>query len=163
MSRSLGNALPPDLLARLSQADLARHLGRVLPLMTVDGEGRPHPMLLSALEVRSSTPETIRIVIGANSQSARNLLERQAATLLLVEPERAVYVKARATDGPRALSQFPNLVLFTLRVEEVLEDSPAEWEGAMRITAPLCYAPVPALDAPRTRATLEALAHGSAG
>lgn len=162
MSRSLGPALPPDLLARLCQADLARQLGRVLPLITVDGEGRPHPMLLSALEVRAVDPETIRIVIGARSRSARNLLDRQAATLLVVEPERVVYVKARAADGPFPLARFPDLGLFVLRVEEVLEDAAAEWEGGMQITGPLTYAPVPALDAPRARATLEALARGSA-
>ncbi len=160
MSRVLGSTLPPDLLARLSHADLPRDAGRVLPVVTVDGEGRPHPMLLSTLEVRAVGPETIRIVIGVRSRSARNLLERQVATLLVVEPERTVYVKARAVDGPFPLAAFPDLGRFDLRVEEVLEDAPAAWESGMRITTALAYAPVPALDAPRVRATLEALAGG---
>jgi len=163
VSRSLGPELPPDLLARLSQADLSRHLGKALPLITVDAGGFPHPMLLSYLEVRAVDAKTLRIVIGTRSQSARNLLERQAATLLIVEPERTVYVKARATDGPHPIADLPDLGLFDLTVEDVLEDAPAEWEGGMRITGGVTYAPVPPLDDPRVRAMLEALARTPTG
>ena len=158
MSRSLGSELPFDLLARLSQAELRRYLGSVLPLVTVDGKGFPHPMLLSSLEVRATDPKTIRIVIGIRSRSARNLLERQAATLLIIEPERTVYVKARAIDGPYAVSDLTDFGLFVLSVEEVLEDAPADWESGMGITAGVTYGPAPSLDEPRVRATLDALA-----
>lgn len=106
--------------------------------------------------------KALRIVIGARSRSAHNLLERQAATLLVVEPEGTYYVNARAADGPFPVAGFPDLGLFLLTVEDVLEDSPAEWEGSMRITATLTYAPVPSLDEPWSRATLAALAHGPA-
>ena len=47
---------------------------------------------------------------------------------------------------------------FLLAVEEVLEDAPADWEGGMRITSALRYAPAPTLDEPWARATLAALA-----
>lgn len=158
MSRVLGSALPGDLVTRLSQADLSRHLGKALPLITVDAAGFPHPMLLSSLEVRAVDPKTICVVIGARSRSARNLLERQAATLLIVEPERTVYVKVRATEGPHPVPGLPDSGLFVLGVEEVLEDAPAEWEGGMRITGAITYAPAPSLDEPWARATLDALA-----
>lgn len=161
MSRSLGAELPPDLVARLSRADLPRHLGKVIPLITVDAAGFPHPMLLSSVEARAAGPRTIRIVIGARSRSARNLIERQAATLLVVEPERTFYVKARATDGPHPLAGHPDLALFGLDVEDVLEDAPADWESQMRITAGATYAPGPRLDDPRIRAILEALGGSS--
>jgi hypothetical protein len=115
-------------------------------------------MLLSYLEVRAMDPKTIRVVIGARSRSAKNLLERQAATLLLVEPERTVYVKARASDGPYPVTGLADFGLFVLSVEDVLEDAAAEWEGGMRITGGVTYAPVPSLDEPWARATLEALA-----
>ncbi|MFQ5899380.1 MAG: pyridoxamine 5'-phosphate oxidase family protein [Candidatus Methylomirabilia bacterium] len=160
MSRSLGAELPSDLLARLSQADLPHHLATVLPLITVDPGGFPHPMLLSSLEVRAVDPETIRTVIGARSRSARNLLERPAATLLIIEPDRTVYVKARATDGPYPVTGLPDVGLFVLSVEDVLEDAPQEWEGGMRITGAATYAPAPSLDEPRARATLDALSRG---
>lgn len=157
MTRSLGPELPPDLVTRLSPVELPRYLERVLPLVSVDASGFPHPMLLSSLEVRAQDPRTLRIVIGARSRSARNLLERQVATLLLVEPERTVYVKARVSEGPYPAAGLPDCGVFLLTVEDVLEDAPAEWEGGMRITSPPTYAPAPSPDEPRVRATLEAL------
>ncbi len=163
MSRSLGPALPPDLAARLSQAELSRHLGKAIPLITVDAAGFPHPMLLSYLEVRAADPKTLRIVMGGRSRSARNLLERQVATFLIVEPEATVYIKARAVEGPRSVPGLPDFALFVLTVEDVLEDAPAEWEGGMRITGGVAYARAPALDEPWARATLDALAGGAEG
>ena len=160
MSRSLGPRLPADLLARLSQADLAPHLGKTIPLITLDAQGRPHPMLLSYLEVRAHDPQTIRIVISARSRSARNLSERRVATLLLVEPEQTVYVKARAGTGPAQVEDLPDFRLFVLGVEDVLEDAPAEWESGIRITGGVRYAPPPSLDEARVRATLKALTQG---
>ena len=50
MSRSLGPALPPPLLALLSQTDLDSRLGRALPFVTRDADDTPHPMLCSFLE-----------------------------------------------------------------------------------------------------------------
>jgi len=157
VSRSLGPSLPAEVLARLSQAELAAHLGKAIPLITLDAEGRPHPMLLSSLEVRAADPRTIRIVIGTGSRSARNLAERRVATLLLVEPEQTVYVKARARTGPLLLEDLPDCGLFVLGVEDVLEDAPAEWESSLRISGGLRYAPTPSLDAPWARAILKAL------
>ena len=160
MPRSLGPSLSADLLARLSQADLLSHLGKAIPLITLDAEGPPHPMLVSYLEVRAEDPRTLRIVLGARSRSARNLTERRAATLLLVEPEQTVYVKARVQRGPTPVDDLPDFALFVLAVEDVLEDAPAEWEGGLRITGGLRYAPAPSLDEPRAQATLRALTPG---
>lgn len=160
MARSLGRALTPGLLERFSQRDLPRRLGVALPLVTVDAEGHPHPMLLSYLEVRAYDAGTVGLVIQSRSHSARNLLERQAATLLVVEPDAVVYVKLQALDGPLPVAggEEAGLGYFLLAVEAVLEDAPADWEGAMRITSPVRYAPVPSLDEPWARATLAALA-----
>lgn len=160
MTRSLGPELPPDLLARLSQSDLPAVLGRAAPLVTVDAAGRPHPMLCSYLELLAVDPAVIRLVIGADSRSARNLEERGAATLLLVDAERTVYVKCRA--GRRRFTAGA-LARFDLAVEEVLEDSPADWETGIRITGGISYAPAPPLDAPWVLATLAALRDERAG
>lgn len=158
MSRSLGSALPRDLLALLSQADLLSHLGKGIPFITVDAEGRPHPMLLSYLEVRAVKPRLIRIAIGVESRSARNLTERKTATLLFVEPERTVYLKTRTRSGPSPVAGLPHLGLFDLTVEDIQEDAPAAWEGGMRITSGITYAPAPSLAEDWAKATLEALA-----
>lgn len=162
MPRSLGSALPPDLLAALSQTDLPGHLGKGIPFVTVDVEGRPHPMLLSYLEVRALEPGLIRIVIGVESRSARNLAERKAGTLLLIEPARTVYLKTRARSGPHPVPGVPELGVFDLGVEDIQEDAPAAWEGGMRITSGITYAPAPSLTESWVKATLKALA-GPAG
>ena len=160
MTRSLGGALTPALVERLSQRDLPRRLGLVLPFVTVDADGRPHPMLVSYVEVRAYDAGTLGLVIGARSRSARNLVERGTGTLLVVEPDLAVYVKTRAVDGPLPVAGGGELGLgyFLLAVEDVLEDAAADWEGGMRIPGALRYEPAPTLAEPWVRATLAALA-----
>jgi len=159
MTRSLGSALTPELVERFSQRDLDRRLGVVLPFVTVDGEGRPHPMQISYLEVRAYDAGTFGLVLGARSRSARNLAERATGTLIVIEPDATVYVKLRAIDGPLPVAGAPGLELgyFLLAVDEVLEDAAADWEGGMRITNALRYAPPPTLQEPWARATLAAL------
>ena len=129
-----------------------------LPLVTVDREGRPHPMLLSYLEVRAYDSGTLGLVIQARSASARNLVERGAGTLLILEPDAVVYVKTRVVDGPLDVAGVEALGYFLLGVEDVLEDAAADWEGAVRITGSVTYAPAPGLDEAWARATLAALA-----
>jgi hypothetical protein len=158
MARSLGSRLSPALVDRLSQRELARRLGVALPMVTVDAEGRPHPMLLSYLEVRAYDSGTLGLVIQARSTSARNLAERGVATLLILEPDAVVYVKTRVVDGPLDVTGAEALGYFLLEVEDVLEDLPADWEGGVGITGSVTYAPPPALDEAWARATLAALA-----
>ena len=160
MSRSLGQRLPPALVERFSQRDLRGRLGVAVPLVTVDAEHRPHPMLLSYLEIRAHDAGTIGFVILATSQSARNLTARQTATLIVVEPDATYYVKLRALDGPLPVpgGEAFGLGYFLLAVEDVLEDAAAEWEGGMRITGAVTYAPPPTLEEPWARATLAVLA-----
>ena len=160
MTRRIGAALTPELVERLSQRDIARRLGIALPFVTVDADGRPHPMLLSYLEVRAYDTGTLGLVIGARTRSAGNLVERGAGTLLVIEPDVTVYVKLRIVDGPLEVAGGGSFELgyFLLAIDEVLEDAAADWEGGMGITTPIRYAPAPALDEPWARATLAALA-----
>jgi len=154
VSRSLGPALPADLLAQLSQADLESQLGRAMPFVTQDADGAPHPMLCSYLEWLAVDAETLRLAIAAGSRSARNLEARRVGTLLVIEPARTVYVKCRARGAARRLG---DLARFTLAVEDVLDDRPAEAEGDARIASGITYRPRPSLDAPWARAVLDAL------
>jgi hypothetical protein len=154
VSRSLGAALPPALEQRLSQKDLPRFLGRGLPLVTVDEGGRPHPMFCSYLEVLAVSATTIRVAVGARSGTRGNLEARGAATLVVAEPDVTMFVKCRAAGAPLIGGE---LARFDLHVEDVLEDAAAEGEEGARITGGLTYAPVPALDSDRARATLALL------
>jgi hypothetical protein len=154
MSQSLGPRLPDDVQRALSQADLPAKLGRALPLLTVDADGRPHPMLCTYIEIVAERADRLRLVIGAASGTAKNLAARGAATLLIVEPERVLYVKARAIGAPLVSGA---LARFTLAVEDVLEDSALAWEGGVRITSGIAYAPPLPLDTPEIAATLALL------
>jgi len=158
MSRVVGQALTAELLERLSQRDLASRLGAAMPLVTVDGEGRPHPMTVSYLELRAYDRGTVGLVIQADSGSARNLAARDVATLVIVEPEVVAYVKLRRVDGPLPVAEDARLAYFLLAVEEVREDEASPEEGDARIVAGPRYAPVPALDSPWARVTLAAVA-----
>jgi hypothetical protein len=84
MSRRRGGELTAALVERFAQRDLPSRLGVVLPFVTVDAAGRPHPMLLSYLELRAYDAKTMGLVIQARSGSARNLAERGAGTLLVI-------------------------------------------------------------------------------
>jgi hypothetical protein len=154
MSRSLGAALPPALLARFAPAGLGARLGTGLPFVTLGADGALHPMLTSHVEWLGVDAGTLRLAIAEGSRSARNLEERGVGTLLLVEPGRSVYVKCRSAGPPRRAG---GLACFTLAVADVLEDAPAEAEGAVQITGGITYAPVPRLDAPWVRAVRQVL------
>ncbi|MFI5327648.1 MAG: hypothetical protein ACHQ7H_15520, partial [Candidatus Rokuibacteriota bacterium] len=105
MSRSLGSALPPELVARFSQTDLASRLGRGLPFLTLAADGTLHPMLCSDLEWLAVDARTLRLAIATRSRSARNLEERGVGTLLVVEPGLTIYIKCRAMGAPRRFGE----------------------------------------------------------
>jgi hypothetical protein len=160
MPRTQRSALTADLVDRFSQRDLARHAGVALPFVTVDEGGRPHPMLISYLELRAHDTRTVGLVIQAQSGSARHLVARGAGTLIVVEADVIAYVKLRLVDGPLDVpgAEDQGLGYFLLGVEEVIEDSAAEWEGGTRVTDTIRYAPIAPLDSPWARATVAALA-----
>jgi hypothetical protein len=111
-------------------------------------------MLCSYLELLAVSPILIRLAIAARSGSARNLQERGVATLLVIEPEHTIYVKCRASGAPLLIGE---LARFELSVEDVSEDSAAEWETGAGITSGLTYAPAPDLGSAEARAILAAL------
>lgn len=154
MSRSLGPALPPPLLALLSQTDLDARLGRALPFVTRDVDDSPHPMLCSYLEWLAVDARTLRLAIAPGSRSARNLEARRVGTLFLVDTGVTAYVKCRATGAPRRIG---DLARFNLAVEDVLDDRPTESEGEARIVSGITYRPRPSLDAAWVQAVLAAL------
>ena len=146
------------LLERFSQRDLPARLGLALPLVTIDARGRPHPMLVSYLELRAYDAGTIGLVIQAETGSAGNLEARDVATLAIVEADVVAYVKLRRVDGPLPVREDERLAYFLLAVEDVREDAAGAHEAGARIVAGPRYAPLPDLDSAWARATLAALA-----
>ena len=154
MSRSLGPALPRAARA-LSQADLPSRLGaacRSSP--STPRAAAPDALLLP--RVLAVDAGTLRVVIGAGSRSARNLEARGVGTLLIVEPERTVYVKCRATGAPlRGRSR-----ALHARGRGRAGGHHGGWEGGVRITGGITYAPSPSLEEPWVKGLLAALRAG---
>src|SRR5437667_170791 len=80
MTRVVGPELSAQLVERFSQRDLPRRLGIAIPFVTVDAEMRPHPMLLSYLEVRAYDTRTVGLVIGARGPDWRRPGANRAPT-----------------------------------------------------------------------------------
>lgn len=140
MSRVLGQELPPRLLEQLSGRDLQGRLGRVIPVVTVDAAGFPHPALLSFGEVVALDQRRIGLATYADSTTTKNLRERGRLALLLVEPDGTYYVKGTVRERPGGLSAFPGLAHLEMRVEEVLQDATrGDVEGDARITSGLRF------------------------
>jgi flavin reductase (DIM6/NTAB) family NADH-FMN oxidoreductase RutF len=147
-------ALTPGLVERFSQRDLPARAGQAMALVTVDAAGRPHPMLVSYLEVRALDARTLRVVVGAASGSAANLAARGAATLIVADAGLVAYVKCRAAVPPRVAG---TLARFELRVEDVKLDAASAEEGGAQVTHGIGFAPPTPLDGDWAGAVMELL------
>lgn len=136
MSRLVGQELPPQVLEQLSGRDLWGCFGRVIPVVTVDAAGFPHPALLSFGEVVALDARRIGLATYADSTTTNNMRRNGRLTLLLVEPEGTYYIKGTVRERPGGLPAFPDLAHLEMRVEQVLEDAArSEVEGEARITS----------------------------
>lgn len=136
MSRLVGQELPPQVLEQLSGRDLQGCFGRVIPVVTVDAAGFPHPALLSFGEVVALDARRIGLATYADSTTTNNMRRNGRLTLLLLEPEGTYYIKGTVRERPGGLTAFPDLAHLEMRVEQVLEDAArSEVEGEARITS----------------------------
>lgn len=136
MSRLVGQELPPQLVEQLSGRDLRSRFGRVIPIITVDAAGFPHPALLSFGEVVALDARRIGLATYADSATTNNMRRNGRLTLLLVEAEGTYYIKGTVRERPRGLDAFPGLAHMEMRVEQVLEDGTrSDIEGGARITS----------------------------
>jgi hypothetical protein len=135
MSRHAGDRFDERLYRRLSGEDLAARAGEAILIATTDTDGRPHPALLSYGEVVALSPTVLRLAVRGASTTARNLIDRGALTLCLIDPDGATYVKAHARPLPPEVSlEAQGLAAFEAHVEEVLVDAPTASEAARLAT-----------------------------
>jgi hypothetical protein len=140
MSRLVGQELPPHVLERLSGRDLRGCFGRVIPVVTMDAAGFPHPALLSFGEVVALDARRIGLATSADSTTTANMRRNGRLALLLVEPEGIYYIKGTVGERPGGLPGFSNLTHFMMRVEQVLEDGTRDdVEGEAHLTSGLRF------------------------
>jgi len=136
MSRLVGRELPPQVLEQLSGRDLRSRFGRVIPAVTVDAAGFPHPALLSFGEMVALDARRIGLATYADSTTTNNMRRNGRLTLLLVEAEGTYYIKGTVRERPGGLDGFPDLAHLEMHIEQVLEDAArSDIEGEARIAS----------------------------
>jgi len=122
VSRTIGSSLPEPLQERLRGDDLAARLGIAVVIVTTDGDGWPHPAMVSYGELMAPDARRVRLAIHRASGTADNLRRRGRITLCFVEAGMAYYVKAAVALPEEPVPGCPDLVRFEAIVEQVLAD-----------------------------------------
>jgi len=159
MSKRLGDALPEDLVERLSGRDLQAAAEKVIVVCSVDDLGFPHPALLSYFEVLALDRRTIRLAIYSNSRTTANARRTRRLTLVVVDAGVAYYIKAAVEEIGAAMRATPYNARVHLRVVEVLADEAnPELEPGAYIASGITYVnPGRAAELERARMVIEEL------
>jgi hypothetical protein len=122
MSRSIGKALPANLVDLLAGNDLTRREGLTLLLVTTAPDGWPHVAMLSAGEVLATGPGEVRLALWPGSGTTSNLAHSGRSLLMIVAGNASYYVRLAARrGGDLSLSHGPR-AFFVATVDDVLED-----------------------------------------
>lgn len=122
MSRSIGKALPANLMDLLAGHDLARREGLTLLLVTTAPDGWPHVAMLSAGEVLAMVPSEVRLALWPGSGTTGNLAHSGRSLMMIVAGNASYYVRLAARrGGDLSLGHGPR-AFFVATVEDVLED-----------------------------------------
>lgn len=158
MSRLIGHHLSAALLGTLSVARAMDRADRAIVICSVDEQGRPHPAMLSSLEIVARDARSIRMAVHASSRTARNLAANRHLTMILADEAGVFYVKGDAALTAASMTSAPAMSMFTLQVDRVLEDSPADHERAQIVSGIRVTRAAP--DADRAQALLHELSAG---
>jgi hypothetical protein len=135
MSQVLGNELTAELLSRLDGRDVESHEGKIVPIVTVDEDGWPHPALLSYYEMVAKNPCTIDMALWKNSSTANNLRQTGKVTLIIIDHALNYYLKGTVSQTEAEMSGAAAVSRFRVTLEQVIEDQ----EPNAEITTGLTY------------------------
>jgi hypothetical protein len=135
MSKNLGNQFTDALLKRLSGASVASHEGKIIPILTLDEGGWPHPALLSYYEIVAKNASTLEMAIWKDSSTANNLRRIGKISLMIADHGVNFYVKGVVKELQREMSGAPQVSRFQISVEQLLEDQ----EPNAEITSGMTY------------------------
>ena len=119
MSRLTGNALPKELLERLSGQRVAVLEGKIIPIFTVDGKGWPHPALLSYYEMVARNPTTLDLALWKDSSTAKNLRASAKITIMISDTDLNYYLKGTVQELQYEMAGAPQVSRFRVTLEEV--------------------------------------------
>ncbi len=122
MSRSLGSALPAELVTLIDGRDPRRREGLTFLLVTVSEGAWPHVALLSVGEVLATSERELRLALWTGTTTTTNLGGAGRATLMLVHGRATYYVRLAVRRQPDLFLAHAKRAFFVASVEEVLED-----------------------------------------
>src|SRR5256712_11981303 len=159
MSRSTGSVMPPDLVARLMWCALESDASKVVPIVTVDPAGWPHPALPSYFEVVAKDSGRVRLATYGSSTTSANLRRAGKLTLVVIDERIAYYVKGRAVELAPAMRATGWNAAFECHVDQVLIDEADEARepGAYIVSGVTYHNPQRATELARARAVLAEL------
>jgi hypothetical protein len=143
MSQIVGNKLSDVLVSRLSGAEVATHEGKIIPILTLDDHGWPHPAVLSYYEIVAKDPSTLEMAIWKDSSTANNLRREPKISLMITDQGVNFYIKGAVKELETALAGAPQVSRFQIEVKQVLEDQ----EPNAQITSGMTYTRMKARDA----------------
>ena len=135
MSQLLGKALTPALLERLGGTQIEAHEGKIIPILTLDEEGWPHPALLSYYEIVAKDPTTLETSVWKNSSTANNLRRAGKITLMVTDQGVNYYLKGSVRELEYEMTGAAPVSRFRITLEQVIEDQ----EANAQITTGLTY------------------------
>lgn len=133
MSKNLGNRLPAELMAKLSNGAFYREGGLGLPVLTLDEQGWPHVAM--APGAVAAQPDTLYFALGGRTSSRRNAERDGRVTLLIAGPGTLYYVKGRAEVVRPEMQIMEQETAFKLTITDVLQDM----ESFVQITGGVSY------------------------
>jgi len=140
MSKSLGSELNDDLFRRLSGENLETFAEKVILIATVDSGGRPHPAMLSYLEVVARDRQIIRLATYKESSTTENMRRNGKATISIIDERVAYYIKGSVMELKREMSCARHNSKLNLHVEEVLADEVnEEFEPGAYVSSGVTY------------------------
>ena len=122
MAKLLGAELPEDLFRRLSTLDPRAQAGKAIFITTIDGEGWPHPALLSYLEVAALDRRNLRLATYTTSTTTRNMRRDGFATISFIDAGMAYYVKGKVRPLADSMRARPGICKLNLEISAVLSD-----------------------------------------
>jgi len=135
MSQLLGKALTPALLERLGGMQIEAHEGKIIPILTLDEEGWPHPALLSYYEIVAKDPTALETAVWKNSSTANNLRRAGKITLMVTDQGVNYYLKGSVRELEYEMTGAAPVSRFRITLDQVIEDQ----EANAQITTGLTY------------------------
>ena len=139
MSTSIGKDIPDQVVAMLGGEQADEHVGKVILLLTVDEQGFPHAAQLSAGEILIRDKSFVRLAIFKEGRTLRNITDRSALMLAIIEPELSCYIKGFGSVSDATISRGSIQPFEAVRVDVEVADVLLDSEAGAQITTGARY------------------------